>query len=275
MKGVIKGILACGLFLLLTGGLLALAGWAMGGDIHALDSQVQRQISRMERAGWWPDREGDPIRSGGGREENLKLEPFYSLQIEADLADVTICQGEDYGISLYWWGRGYSFTHENRDGVLVVKSLPARTELERRGGSIQISLPDGAALEKGTLDVGMGDFQWEGVPLTDHFTANIGMGDIEIAGDLQGTWTTATGMGDVRVAAGAVEGLFEAETGMGDVQMTADTTAQLCRYQLSTGMGGVFVNGEEQQTGEIKGGEGQGNIALASGIGEVELELLG
>lgn len=275
MKTLTKGILLGGLFLILSGSLLALAGWAMGADVHALDAQVERRISQIERAGWWLDRQEDPIRKGGGQEENLALEPFHTLQIEADLANVTICQGKDYGISLSWWGTGYSLAYENQDGVLSVRSLPARTELEQRGGEIQIYLPAGAVLEGGTMDVGMGDLHWEEVPASGRLALSMGMGDIEITGEIKGAWTVETGMGDISVEAGAVEGYFEAETGMGEVHMTAATTPQSCQYQLDTGMGGAYINGEKQKEGTAKGGAGQGSIHLTSGMGEVELEFWG
>lgn len=88
-----KVCLGAGAFLVMSGGLLAITGFAMGAQTH-LDLDWGRA-----------HKSETPVDTGAPHvEEGTALPAFSRLDVDVSIGDVTVEYGGEYGISLTGWG---------------------------------------------------------------------------------------------------------------------------------------------------------------------------
>lgn len=269
MKGLTKGFLCAGIFLSLAGGLMSLGGWLLGADTHALDDQFTQRLGSVGRyVGGFSTNEG----YGEWHEsEDLALEEFHALDVDVALGDVSILQGEDYGVRLAWRGESYELRYENQNGLLRVWSASLDERIDNADVTVEIYLPEGAALTGGELELSLGSLYWDRVPLSGSLKCELAMGDAEIYADLGGDVKIENAMGDIDLS-GALTGKIKAEAAMGCVTVWVDGAQRDYRYELAAGMGAVRLNGDKLVEKERKGGMGSDSITLATALGDVSLD---
>ncbi len=128
-----KVCLGAGAFLVMSGGLLAITGFAMGAQTH-LDLDWGRA-----------HKSETPVDTGAPHvEEGTALPAFSRLDVDVSIGDVTVEYGGDYGISLTSWG-GIQLEYELDGDTLKVRSGSGAWELsdwEHEVAAV-ITLPEG------------------------------------------------------------------------------------------------------------------------------------
>lgn len=149
-----KVCLGAGAFLVMSGGVLAITGFAMGAQTH-LDLDWGRA-----------HKSETPVDTGAPHvEEGTALPAFSRLDVDVSIGDVTVEYGGEYGISLTGWG-GIQLEYELDGDTLKVRSgigVPGSCLTGSTEVAAVITLPEGVALESADIRTALGDVTLTGV----------------------------------------------------------------------------------------------------------------
>ena len=172
MKGLTKLIvgIAAPLGIVLSG-----VGWAMGADtsiqVPVGSEQIHVGWDGVGLTGWSSSYVTDTAVV-----EDMALSPFTRVDVELSNGAVTVSSGETYGIRLNSGSRKLQYSLEN--GTLKVWDEDLiGVQFSERGGSVEIFLPDGAALTDADITSALGGLELKNVQVE---TLNIqaDLGDI-------------------------------------------------------------------------------------------------
>ena len=256
MSRISKLMMGGGLFLVLSGALLALTGWLMGADTSL---PVGRPGSMRQAAA--PIQTQAPEGAEG-------LGDFGSLVVEAAAADVRLVRGEEYGVSLAWFGRDYRLEYTLENDVLKVCSQPRDlVGIDGVGGTITVTLPREAELEAVSVSLGLGDAELHGLTVSGSLTVDTGLGDVDVTGSFGGVELN-TGVGDLS-AAGDLRGDLSLNTGVGNIAVSTSLEREAYDLSASSGVGGLTCDGESVK--ELQGGGGAVRLEADTGVGDIAL----
>lgn len=270
MNKVTRMALGVGLFLLLSGGILAVVGWLLGGDTAMFrDQEGGFSFSRpgVEAATTPPVVSHPAVSPSVGSDE--EVDEFDSIYIEAGVANVSVVRGEQYGVSLSWNGKGYELGYRIEDGCLKVESQSEGKKVNVNvSGAITITVPGGTVLQEAEIYLGTGDITLQDQVVASQLTVNSGVGDVAISGELQGSMQIYTGVGDVSVS-GVLGGDASMATGVGGISFTTSLERSAYDLEINTGLGSIVYNGETAET--LQGGGGDFTLEADSGLGDITL----
>lgn len=248
MSRLTKIVLGAGAFLVMSGGLLALTGWATGADTEALEYNFFRSGSNVEHA--VPDLPVDEVvPDGQGYLEDLDVGTFHKLDLDIAFGDVTVMEGDAYGVSLNWNGNQYWMHYELEGDTLKVRSSGSKNlSLDTNEAWVYIYLPAGAELEELDISTKMGELIL--------YDTNVQEADI------------TSSLGDVSLY-DMTAGDLDVECSLGDIWMdnvTADT------LKVTDSMG--EINGTDVNvTQSLKAEDTMGNISFYGDLrGELDIE---
>lgn len=202
------------------------------------------------------------------------LEPFSFISVDVDLGDVTIAAGDDYAVSIDYWGPGYRVDFKNRDGMLVVQSSGGSGHIvgSSYGSNIVIYVPSGTSLDtvQANLDLGsltmagltvheveaeldLGSFVGEGLTVTGHFDVDADLGDVTIYGQL----------GESVVI----------DADLGSVTLGLSNPASDYYWSLSADLGSVTVDGSTLGSNKtVTGGHGGNWLKVDADLGSITVD---
>lgn len=195
---------------------------------------------------------------------------FHTVEVEVPLADISIVQGENFGVELRWdSGSAYSLKCTVMGGVLKVDaSRKGLGGLSVEGASAVILVPEGTELRDISVETGMGSIWLENINARE-VDCETGQGDVSLLRVVSRQVDLATGMGTLRWGGPLMKDM-ELNNGMGDIFLTVDTLDGW-DAELSTGMGTVMVNGEDKGTSFHQWGV-SGELEVSAGMGDITLE---
>lgn len=277
-----KVCLGAGVFLVLSGGLLALTGFALGAktslDLHWDNQGIETDVSysysdsTMENGIW----------------EN-SVDPFSRLDVDLSLGSVRIVYGEDYRVSCEGaWTAGLDC--ESDGDTLRLTGSVSEMELVSSGEQavVTISLPEGERLERADLHTDMGQVEVDEVPV-DRLTVDSDMGDVTLSAvaaeemDLtlgmgaltakecstQRSLQVSNSMGNVTLD-GAFLGQTECELSMGDLSLTTLGSREEYEWEIDVSMGEFRLDGEVQPGHSERSG-GANQLELTNSMGDIEV----
>lgn len=248
-------------------------------------------------SGYVPEKPAAGKQTGAtnGKRVSERLTAFHDLDMEVGIADMYVQTGKEYALTLESSGADrsgvpYELHYKNENGKLSIWSTPEKLSTDGKptpNGKVVVTLPEGAALEKVSIENGMGDLKWSGCGLTERLECDLGMGDAilsgslrgdidldlgmgnaELSGDMSGDIDLDLGMGDAEVS-GKLTGNIRIDNGMGDIWLDLDQPASSYSYQLNAMS--IRLNGEKQYHQSVKGGNGGSTLRLSCGMGDISL----
>lgn len=257
MSRVTKIVLGAGAFLVMSGGLLALTGWATGANTHAMGGV---HFGSSGTAGVSvPERAPDPAADRGVR-ENTNLGPFSKVDVDIDLGEVIITPGETYGVSLDWSGDGYWLTYEMDGDTLKVRSNGGfRLEMPERTATAYVYVPQDAALEKVDAHTALGDIDLSGVTVREAELSD-DLGNISGYDFTAGELTVKCSLGDIYLS-DVSAGSAELTNHMGNIDAFELTTSR--SLVVDADMGSVDLQGDFQGETDVKNSMGNVTLSLA------------
>ncbi|HJG86141.1 DUF4097 family beta strand repeat-containing protein [Pseudoflavonifractor capillosus] len=238
MKGLTKLIVGIAAPLLVAGIVLSGVGWAMGADtsiqVPVGSEQIHVGWDGVGLTGWSSSYVTDTAVV-----EDMALSPFTRVDVELSNGAVTVSSGETYGIRLNSGSRKLQYSLEN--GTLKVWDEDLiGVQFSERGGSVEIFLPDGAALTDADITSALGGLELKNVQVE---TLNIqaDLGDITAEGLQAGSAVLTAECGAVNLTDVEADEL-EAELSLGD--MTATGLAVTDRLTVTSSLGSVSLEGE-------------------------------
>lgn len=309
-----KTILGIAALFLAVGIGLSIAGRAMGGEtsmeVNTFGHTYSINLGILSMGIHNGNRSGGDARTDGAQD----LEAFRTLNVDLDMGDVVIKQGDSYGVALEWSGKGYELHWTNENGALEVWSTNNTRNIVNLGGydaTVTITVPQGARFDSAYIQADLGKADISGFYAAD-LNVEADLGDVNLwnvqaestvltlsMGSLT-IDTLATGTLDVTADMGNVEGRdlevrdsLTAEAGMGSVDLRGDLrtyasviadmgsirldtelSADECNYEFTVDMGTISVDGKDYGDVAI-GGSGSNLFTGEASMGGIELNFKG
>lgn len=286
-----KFLLSAGALLLVVGLGLSWVGAGMGGETRATVRlfgrswevfapatgwgvvSVQANHERTASATSMPrvDEAAEDVVSTGH-----DVTPFTSIDLDVDLGNVTIAAGDDYGVEIECWGKGYEINHWYSGDTLYIEDTDNGIQLlpDSFGSNITIYVPSDVWLESLYVDLDLGSLTLAGL--------NMEYAEITLdLGDLTGEALTVVTSMHVEASLGAVI-LFgdlgeyvEISADLGSVQLGLSKPASEYACELEADMGSITVDGKKQQPGDdnkITCGYGDRVIEVDASLGSITVD---
>lgn len=310
MNSIIKWLVRTAAVLFGVGALLAIGGWALGGQ-----TQMEVNVAGQDMTvGLGGIRFSASPREGGGRERvNVDdLVPFEEIDVDVALGEVYLRPGDSYGLTLSWNEERYALHYTNEGGKLRVWSSAFPGAGVPFGGNLHASVtiyyPKGTEFDQLTVKTALGtvdlsDFSARRLDLEANLgsvrlaDAALGSGDLKLSlGDLElervkadeldlklslgalkareidtaRELTIENHMGET-VVAGSLAGKTKIVSNMGDVSVAASLPRRDYGYDLSTSMGSVRIDGEHMDDEAVQRG-GAHQITVENSMGDIALD---
>ncbi len=307
MKGFTKLLLTSAAVLFGVGSILALAGWAMGGQtsmtVNVGGRNVNVGIHGIYTAS--SDWGSNSVKSASD------LETFENLEIDISLGDVYLIPSDKFALSMSWQGEKYELHYTNEKGTLKIWSQsPPNLGINLNmnyDATVMVYIPGDVSLNKVSVKTALGDTDLKGftadtldlkadlgeVSVSDAVVKNgvmkLSLGDLHMEnvtadyldvtlsmGDMDGyqistnkELTVENHMGQVNV-----EGNFKGKTDitdhMGDVTVTTGLSKDDCGYDLKTSMGDLVIDGVKKKSAATRF-VGAHTIIVRNSMGNIEL----
>ena len=254
----------------------------------------------VESFGDWILKVKDKAEEPAGTEsqtQDYQASDIEQLVMRLDVVDsLTIEESEDDSVVSVEMTDGYEkYFSTEQNGTMLKVSYDSNRHNYKKGPTVTVKIPKDCQALDIKLLVGVGDIRIKAATAqTGKLSVSVGVGDILVGGvstaekaelesgigdvvleDVTGTKIDAkSGMGDVRFSGYASEKI-ELESGMGDVDANLFGAEHEFQLELSSGLGGVEVNGktvgsigtdyENDVTDGVK-------VELTAGMGSVKVQ---
>lgn len=285
--------------LILAGGVLAFAGWKMGGETSL-------------RIGWDG---GDFIMSpfgisdenwfyGGewlhGGEENewqsswiqldeQELGEVRRLEVDLALGDLTVETNAVPSLDIDWSGADYQIHYEKKDDLLKIWS--AASDVTRGSGqdaTVTLYLPEGTELSDVSVNTALGDVVLSNLKIGnlkldskvgDVTLTSLALGTGDLRLDLGSFWaeldltdslSVDSKVGEVDVS-GTLAGDLDLSAKLGTIYVSTGLPASAYHWDLNARVGSVWLEESLTEWESVKGGSGSYEMKAYSDIGDVDV----
>lgn len=215
-----------------------------------------------------------PVDQGSATTTDTGSTPFSSIYLDVDLGDVTIVAGDDFGVEIECWGKGYRVDHWYSGDALYIENSGNGTHLTNCGSNITVYVPSDVWLEDLYVDLDLGSLTLAGL--------NMEYADIDLdLGSLTGEALTVTttleveaNLGEVALYGDLGENV-DISADLGSVQLGLARPASEYSWQLEADLGSVTVDGKSQRLNddhEATGGHGSRMIEVDADLGSITLD---
>lgn len=300
MKKLSKFALGIALFLVLSGGLMAISGRVMGGSSSIELSRYGRTmtVTPFGIRGFYTLRSGayatESVALPGATSYSQRdLATLTALDINVDMADVIFKEGDDFGADLSWHDDRTRLYSEINDGILSVweeDHISFGPGPDVQGGTVTITYPAGTRFDDVHASTAMGSITLSRFG-AGSLTVEANMGSLSISNVTAEYADLNLDMGDVTSKNFTVSGLVTAHSSMGDIELAGtfhkmdlsanmgsievDTALPKSEYNwdLSADMGDLSVDGTSESDWDHSyiGGDGDNEIIARCSFGDVTL----
>lgn len=273
-----KGLLWTALCFLVVGVGMSWGGRAMGGSTEAKVNLFGQNFymycapSYVVSGGPWLNG-GDSADQEVERISDNELSAFQSLDIDVDLGDVNIVEGNTYAVELVSWGLNYELDYSNQDGVLKIWNAAQNgisLNASRVGCNVTVTVPEGTTLERLDLDLDLGNADLDGITVK-QADLNLELGNVS-SYDMTVTerLSVKADLGDVNLS-GDFRGAVDIEASLGSVELNFAGPISDYSYEMYISLGTAYVNGEKYSNEDVSGGRGSNTIQVNADLGDVEM----
>ena len=250
-----KVCLGAGAFLAMSGGLLALTGFALGAQTHlnmpfgggsavaAETPMVNVEVAADE---------------GTATESWVQVPAFSRIEVELDMGNVSVMPTGEYDLSFS--GEHATLLDYEMDGdtLRITGTALSAMEFFTSGdeAAVTIGIPEDASLDAvdihTAMDItlSMGDLTGYSLTTTDSLTVKNDMGDVYLDGDFQGNT-------DITLS-------------MGDLDLTTWQSMDTYSLDLDVTMGDLYLDGSTQY-GSVRREGGPNQLKIANSMGSADV----
>lgn len=178
------------------------------------------------------------------------LDAFTEIEADISVGDITVRTGDEFRIEVEVRGaidgEPYRIEYKVDGGVLNIVSFPKYHDHDGHdtnscSARVSITIPEDRVLDEIDLDAGVGDLTVRGLSV-DQVELEAGVGDLSVIDTAADSVELQTGVGEVRLTGAPAEEM-ELTTGVGNIHAELACAPEECRYQLTSGVGSIRVNG--------------------------------
>lgn len=266
-------LLGFALFLILSGGMLAVAGVALGG-----------------RTSLYYGNYNETMESETAVAAYTETSAFQKIEVDVALGDVYLQSADSYGVELTWDDERMKLNYEVVDGKLRVWNEDGNVSgLSPHDYEVTaiIYFPYDAQFEDVNVKNALGSLTLEDF-VAKNLTVYSDLGDTNLSSVTAGTANLHLSLGSLEGYGLSVGGTATVENSLGDVYLTGDfrdlnvtcdmgavtvgTEAEKSEYSydLKTSMGNVTLDGEKSRD-SAKGGSGPYTLKVDNSMGDVDI----
>ena len=235
-----KVCLGAGAFLAMSGGLLALTGFALGAQTHlnmpfgggsavaAETPMVHVEVAADE---------------GTATESWVQVPAFSRIEVELDMGNVSVMPTGEYDLSFSGEHAALLDYEMDGDTLRITGTALSAMEFFTSGdeAAVTIGIPE---------DASMGDLTGYSLTTTDSLTVKNDMGDVYLDGDFQGNT-------DIILS-------------MGDLDLTTWQSLDTYSLDLNVSMGDLYLDGSTQY-GSVRREGGPNQLKIANSMGSADV----
>lgn len=216
------------------------------------------------------------------------LEAFDKIDVDAELMDVTITEGECFYLSCEYSYR-LEPVYEVKKGTLIIRQQPYRSWGINSTGycNLTLTIPAGTTLDTVEVQTALGNARAEKIAASkcelqsnlgncsaedcsfEEADLNTNMGEVSIKNTNLGDAKANSDMGAVKVEASTFEGL-DVSASMGDIRVDSAQNLDGYDMELTTDMGSVKVNKRDEGTKYHQSGD-DGKLELDTSMGNIHV----
>lgn len=288
MRRLGKWAVGVAAFLVMAGGLLALAGWIMGAErsFEFTRGGMTYYVSPFGITEFSIGSETPEVGATGG-ERNMAA--FADVDVTVDLGAVRFVTAEDYGVALTEQGAAQRLRYEVEDQTLRVWTEESfNLSGNEMGVTATVYLPAGTNLDSVYVHTSLGDVDLGHFSAQD-LTVENDMGKVVLTAVTAGTLdlslnlgnltaldmtvmddcTVSSSMGDV--ALGGTFGDLNVDCSMGDVTVAAVRPKSDYSYSLCCDVGSIRLDGAKVGDGTLDGGGGDYTLDITNSMGDIDV----
>lgn len=199
----------------------------------------------------------------------ISLDAFSKIDIETNVASITLCSGEDYSIQ-YRANEKLIPTYEISNSVLTLKQNPhiRNFNFGNTKCTITITVPENTDLNTIAINNDVGDITICGIK-ADTLTTDSDVGDQSIDQCELHKLQVNSSVGDTDIRNTCFTSLV-VDGDIGDIDIHSRNDLSNYEMDLSTEVGSVTMNGKSCKHGFVQNGN-QGDISVDNSTGDVSL----
>lgn len=218
---------------------------------------------------------------------SAELEAFDKIDVDAELMDVTITDGERFYLNCEHTN-GLEPVYEVKNGTLSIRQQPYHSwGIHDSHCTLTLTIPAGTAMDTIDVQTALGNARMEGITASNcELHSNLGnctaedcsfgesdlntnMGEVFVKSTTMGDAKANSDMGAIEVEASSFDSL-DAAASMGDIRV--DSAQRLDEYdmELTTDMGSVKINNHDEGTKYHQSGD-DGKLELETSMGSIYL----
>lgn len=210
---------------------------------------------------------GISIGSGDVVSDQCTLIAFDSINVEADVMELTVKYGKDYAIS-YSCTESLVPEYEVEDGGLVITQKKTGLSLGNTKCQVTVTIPEEKELQSVYMYVDVGDVTMEDID-TVMLTAELDVGDLNIRNVQSETVTITCDTGDIDIENAEFVHL-DICADVGDINVQSAKNLDGYSFDMKCDLGDINVNGEGCGNEHNQGGS-EGSVSVQSDVGDVEV----
>ena len=247
--------------------LILLSIFTIGCIIFGTIYHTGKAMRHVER--WWDEEvEGDDT-SSSTEDAEFTLDPFTSIDVDADIASVNIVQGDEYKIEWSVHRSGVP-SYDVKDGVLkVTQKHPHKNITGEHSCRITITMPENINLDRTEIDADVGDVKIKGVT-SKKTTITADVGTVNLENCQMGDSSIEADVGDVRLYLCEFKDLT-VSADVGSINIDAAQDLSDYSFDLEASVGDIHINNEHMRKRFEKHGSGKYKIDADCDVGSMEI----
>lgn len=201
------------------------------------------RCSQTPNIDYSPDRE---LEAGAMHSSSETLDDFENIEIDGDVADVTVAYGDSYALDFTIYG---SIDYGVTDGTLRITAKSRErwndTMHDNTDLYITVTVPQDAALRTVDVSTDVGDIYLTDIA-AETFVFDSDVGNVELT-DIRGKGLEArVSVGDM-IMRGTIEGNVDIQTDVGDIDLALRGSDADYDYEMASSLGNLKINGEKTE----------------------------
>lgn len=209
-------------------------------------------------------------RGSGNKADDVDLSEFHSMKADLRVCNLTIEQGQRYGIS-YDCNEELEPEIDVRDGVLILSQKKKKIwkMINNQNCNITVTVPADTQLERFLAETDVGDLDIRQMEIQ-YFDAQIDVGQLDISDCTLGNVSIESDTGDIHLGACIFDDL-DIDSDLGTIKVNSKRSLKDYSMDLNTDLGNISVNGEEEKREYSNQGNRDKRITIDVDCGDIEI----
>lgn len=201
--------------------------------------------------------------------EELSVDEFSNLVFDTTISNINVKTGDSYMVSYKCNKRLVPKIKSSGDTLTISQSKGANYR-KNTTSEITVTIPEGAALNKLSLDTGVGEVNLDALTAADA-EFDTGIGDLYVTDCSFATCDVDGGTGNLSFENCAFDEM-DIDGGTGNITVTSSQSLDGYMMDLDSGTGDITINGNDYDDEYEVNEHAKKHLVIDSGLGDIEVK---